>query len=119
MKTSGANLLLIFAWGGLWCIGYLVTPYLDGKLPSEQIQLLPTLMVALAIPAFIVDLFARQRWKADQPRWSNVPLQANLAAIVLAIGYLLLSRWMPHLVPFIYGLLSLCGVIWVSFLKIE
>lgn len=119
MKTSGANLLLIFAWGGLWCIGYLVMPYLEGKLAAEQIQLLPTLMVALSIPAFLINLFARQRWNDDQPRWGNVPLQANLAAIVLSISYLILSRWMPHSLPFIFGLLSLCGVIWVSFLKIE
>ncbi len=118
-KNLGAKLLLFFTWGSVWSTGYLVRPYLEDKVQPNEIRHLLIITTVFAGFAFLVNLLARLKsfgWKFNT---SDVPLQANMAALVLSGIYLALQASQPQAANIAYGFLSLSGIAWVAYLKLE
>lgn len=113
MKNLGANLLFVFAAGGLWAVGYLVSPYLEQHLALQDIIVLRKSMMVLAILAFIINLLAR----AHQLRWQflhDLQCQLAIAATLVGIGFLVTPATETQLSAILYGVTSLICVGWVA-----
>ena len=113
MKNLGANLLFVFAAGGLWAVGYLVSPYLEPHLAAQDIIVLRKSMMVLALLAFIINLVTR----AHALRWQfihDLRSQLAIAAILVGIGFVVTPATETQLSSILYGVTSLVCVIWVG-----
>jgi len=113
MKNLGANLLFVFAAGGLWAVGYLVSPFLEPHLAAQDIIVLRKTMMVLAILAFAINLLTR----AHELRWKFLPdlqCQLAIAATLVGIGFLVTPATETQLSAVLYGITSLICVGWVG-----
>jgi hypothetical protein len=117
LKNLGANLMLVFAIGGLWSVGYLVTPMLIQHELIDQSNQLRLIVMLLAFVSFVIVLLSTIKNKGIKVK--SVPQQMNMISLLLIIFYLIANKFNPELLPLIYGLTSLAGVAWVAYLKIE
>jgi len=119
LNNLGANLMLVFAWGSVWSTGYLVSPFLQGKLDYPDILFLQQLVVAFALFCFAINLLARLKTFQWQFNLKDVPLQMNLGALVIGGLFLFLASGSENSAKLLFGFLSIAGVAWVAYLKIE
>lgn len=113
MKNLGANLLFVFAVGGLWAVGYLVSPYLEPHLAAQDIIVLRKTMMVLAVLGFVINLLAR----AHELRWQfiqDLQCQLAIAAVVIGTAFLVVPARDAQLSSILYGITCLICVAWVA-----
>ena len=122
MKNLGATLMHFFAWGSIWSIGYLVKPmflsrFADSDALGSVEKVLTELTQLNLLLAFIcLVIYVLTRLKAKQ--WqikSDTSSQLTIAALLLIVLYFIFNKTSPHLLPMIYGLISVVGIASVSF----
>lgn len=113
MRNLGANLLFVFSVGGVWAVGYLVSPFLQPILPPEDIIVLRKSMMLLAVLGFSINTFAR----AYELNWifiRDLRFQIGLAATLTGIAFILVPAEDAGLSSVLYGITSLVCVAWVA-----
>ena len=117
LKNLGANLLTVFAIGGVWAVGYLVTPMLEQQELLAQAAQLRLLMMVFALLGFVIALFAHIKSKSFDLQ--STVLQMNLVAVICAVFYFIANHFNPALLPILYGVVSVACLIWVAYLKFD
>ncbi len=113
MRNLGANLLFVFAVGGLWAVGYLVTPFLQDSMAVQDIIVLRKSMMVLAVLGFAINVLTRAKemnWQA----WQDLRSLMGLSALVLGIAFLLVPATAVNLSSALYAVTSLICVAWVG-----
>lgn len=113
MKNLGGNLLFIFSVGGVWAVGYLVSPFLASQIPPEDIIILRKSMMMLAVLGFAINTLTR----AYELNWHfirDLRFQLGLAATLTGIAFLVVPAADASLSSVLYGLTSLVCVAWVA-----
>ncbi len=113
MRNLGANLMFVFAVGGLWAVGYLVSPYLAEDMSLQDIVVLRKSMMLLALLGFFMAVLAR----AHELNWrfiQDVQCQLGIAAMVVGGAFLVVPAEDGGLSAGLYGITSLICVAWVA-----
>ncbi|MCH8552772.1 MAG: hypothetical protein LAT62_12610 [Natronospirillum sp.] len=116
MRNLGANLLFVFAVGGIWAVGYLVSPYLQDQLPPQDIVVLRKSMMVLAILGFFMATLTR----AHELNWEfvrDIQCQLGIAALVTGTLFLLVPAAEVTASSVLYGITSLICVAWVAWMN--
>lgn len=117
LKNLGANLMLVFAIGGIWSVGYLVTPMLLQNDLIDQSNQLRLITLLIAFVSFVIVLLSNFKNKGFN--FKSVPMQMNIISLILIVFYIIANNFNPQLLPIIYGLTSLACIAWVAYLKID
>lgn len=113
MKNLGANLLFVFSVGGLWAVGYLVSPYLADILPASDITALRKSMMALAVLGFVVSLLTRLKAVNWRP-WQDPGCLIGALALLTGIVFLLVPAAAQEASAALYAFCSLLCVAWAG-----
>jgi hypothetical protein len=109
----GARLLFVLAAGGLWAVGYLVSPFLAERIPAHDIVVLRKSMMLLALLGFAVVFLAR----AQQLRWQvlpDAPAQIGAATILSGILFIVVPAAQAQVSAGLYFLVSLLAIAWIA-----
>ena len=116
MRNLGANLLFVFSVGGLWAVGYLVSPYLQELLPPQDIIVLRKSMMVLAILGFFMATLTR----AHELNWDflrDLQCQFGIGALVSGVAFLVVPASNMAASSVLYGITSLLCVAWVAWMN--
>ncbi|TGG94152.1 hypothetical protein E4656_08245 [Natronospirillum operosum] len=116
MRNLGANLLFVFSVGGVWAVGYLVSPYLQDQLPPQDIIVLRKSMMMLAVLGFFMATLAR----AHELQWNfirDVQSQLGIGAVVTGLVFIIIPAADAAASSVLYGINSLICVAWVAWMN--